>query len=46
MICLQEKFDEYYPQILENIIGKPSSYNISLIIDVIKLLVDSISKFC
>ena len=44
MICLQEKFDEYFPKILEKITGKPTIYNISLKIDVIKLLVDSISK--
>jgi hypothetical protein len=44
LICLQEKFDEYFPKILEKITGKPTTYNVSLKIDVIKLLVDSISK--
>jgi hypothetical protein len=38
LICLQEKFDEYFPQILEKITGKPTTYNVSLKIDVIKFL--------
>ena len=42
--CLLEKFEEYFPVVLETITGKPPNYNITLKIDVIQLLFDSLSN--
>ena len=42
--CLLEKFEKYFPIVLEKITGKPNNYNITLKIDIIKILIDSISN--